>query len=331
MKERTKTQDTIAEYTSRVVTMAKRVECSFNSQDFPDALLNQLLIEKANISKATWFKKKASLIYYFEQRNRRDLIDKLQAIGPDGALSKTTNTSARKKKSLTEIEEVRIRDELQRMSQDTTSWGRQLLAYTECILTTGMRPIELHGAHLFNDQKAFLDSGNQAEQYTGDWPMLQVHNGKQTNGRSFGEKRHIDLSELNDRQMLFIKIALSYAHSLTTPADQSTDYTKYYNALRQAFSRVISKLFTGRSRYISLYTYRHQCIADMKADGGYSLLQIAAIVGHGNDLTATEHYGRKRSGRGRGEKVRANDVDVSKVKPLLDNKLRKAVSPSQRM
>tara|TARA_E500000331_G_C17190534_1_gene684654 strand:- start:366 stop:1358 length:993 start_codon:yes stop_codon:yes gene_type:complete len=323
MKERTKTQGTITEYTSRVVTMARRVDCPHNSPDFPDALIKQLLNEKTSISKATWFKKKASLIYYFEQVNRDDLIEKLQALSPEGALSKSSNTSGRKKKSLTKNEEDKIRFELEKMAKSPGTWGRQLLSYTECILLTGMRPIELHGARLFASSQDFISEGNDLSGYSGKWPMLHIHNGKQTNGRSFGIKRHVDLSQLNKKQLLFIKLSLAYANSLETPAGQATNYKQYYDALRHAFSRVIKKLFSGRSSCISLYTYRHQCIADMKADNNYSLLQIAAIVGHGNDLTATEHYGRKRSGRSREEKVLANPDDVAKVRPLLDSKMSK--------
>lgn len=326
MKERTKTAGTIEEYTSRIVTMAKRVDCDHESPDFPDALLSQLLHEKSSISRSTWFKKKASLMFYFEQQNRVDLVVKLKEMGPDGSQVKSTNTSARKKKSLTEKEEVLIRSELERMGQTPTSWGRQLLAYTECILLTGMRPIELHTAAVFQREVDFVEAGNSITDYSGDWPMLVVRNGKQTNGRSFGENRHLDLSQLNQKQLLYIKIALSYAHQLNSPSDQLADYTSFYHALRQAFSRVISRLFNDRSRFISLYTYRHQCIADMKHDDSYSLLQIAAIVGHGNDLTATEHYGRKRMGRARGEKVKANEVDVAKVKPLIAQKMAKVQS-----
>ena len=326
MKERTKTEGTITEYTSRIVTMARRVDCPHNSPHFPDALLKQLLIEKTSISKATWFKKKASLIYYFEQVNRDDLIEKLQVMKPEGALSKSSNTSGRKKKSLTKNEEDKVRFELEKMAKSSNTWGRQLLSYTECILLTGMRPIELHGAKLYSSSTEFISEGNILGDYSGNWPMLHIHNGKQTNGRSFGIKRHVDLSQLNKKQLLYIKISLAYANSLETPTGQSTDYKQYYDALRHAFSRVIKKLFSGRSSFISLYTYRHQCIADLKADDNYSLLQIAAIVGHGNDLTATEHYGRKKSGRSREAKVEANDVDVAKVRPLLNEKMNNITS-----
>ncbi|WP_018984015.1 site-specific integrase [Salinimonas chungwhensis] len=328
MQVRTKTEKTIAEYTSRVITMAKRINCPHDSPQFPDELLNQLLVEKPSISKATWFKKKASLLYYFEQLNRLDLKEQLQGISPDGSLTKTDRTSGQKKKSLTEVEESSIREELETMAKDFSSWGKHLLAFTECILLTGMRPIELNSAAVYENVEEFRRAGYDPKAYSGSWPMLHVHNGKQTNGRSFGEKRHLDLSYLNKKQLLFIKIALIYAHDLKTPNGHSVDYTKFYNALRQAFARVINKLFNGRSRHISLYTYRHQCIADMKSDNSYSLQQIAAIVGHGNDLTATEHYGRKRSGRSRGEKVKANEVDVSKVRPLMASKLSKLTGPN---
>lgn len=321
MKPRTKTHSTIEEYTSRVVTLAKRVDCSHDDPMFPDALIQQLESEKAQISKSTWFKKKASLIYYFEQQGLLTHKEKLKNIGTQGLQDKSSKTSSMKKKNLTEKEEVMIRHSLKALCSKPHTWGRQLLAVTECILTTGLRPIELSNAELFLSANAFLSHGLLLENYSGGWPMLYVHNAKHTNGRSFDVVRHLDLSKLNKEQVLFIQIAVRYAKDRLGPNQKFKTYQSYYDALRMAFDRFINKIFTGRSKTISLYTYRHQCIADLKFDEAYNLQSIAAIVGHGNDLTATEHYGRKKFGRSRGEKVQANLIDVEKVKPLIDAKL----------
>ena len=83
----------------------------------------------------------------------------------------------------------------------------------------------------------------------------------------------------------------------------------------------IFKLFPKKTK-ITLYSCRHQCIADLKHNG-YQLSEIAAIVGHGNDATATEHYGKKRYGRKRGGLPQPNPNDVAKIKQVLAVKVQK--------
>lgn len=53
---------------------------------------------------------------------------------------------------------------------------------------------------------------------------------------------------------------------------------------------------------------------------GYSAQEIAVIVGHGNDITASEHYGKKRSGQKVALPI-ANEKDLPKIKQKLEQKL----------
>ena len=48
---------------------------------------------------------------------------------------------------------------------------------------------------------------------------------------------------------------------------------------------------------ISLYTSRHQFVADAKR-AGRSKMEVASLMGHSSDETATIHYGRRIQGRG---------------------------------
>jgi hypothetical protein len=61
----------------------------------------------------------------------------------------------------------------------------------------------------------------------------------------------------------------------------------------------------GIREKITLYSARHQFIADAKASG-LTLYEIAALVGHASIRTASEHYGKKKVGR-RGRKIRNDD------------------------
>jgi hypothetical protein len=55
-------------------------------------------------------------------------------------------------------------------------------------------------------------------------------------------------------------------------------------------------------RPISLYTLRHFAIACMKASG-LSREEIAVIINHASTRTATERYGRARTGTKRAKKM----------------------------
>ena len=41
---------------------------------------------------------------------------------------------------------------------------------------------------------------------------------------------------------------------------------------------------------------------------------IAALMGHGSDRTATEHYGKKRYGRGSGIEIEASSEEVERIR-----------------
>lgn len=321
--ERSKSQSTIKDYSARVVTLAKRTGLETSDPTFNAALMDQLLLEKNKISKATWRKKKASLVWYFTEMGDTDRADELSKIDCSGTLNKATGTSSHKKKSLTIKEEEAIRDLLTLQKTQNVNWGLELLSITECILVTGLRPQEIPNATLYTNASQFFEAGGSLNDYDSGWPMLKIKNAKNTNGRSFGDYRHLDLSEIEDKQLLMIEMAIVITNELKTPKGKAESYEKFYGSMRNAFSRVIKQLPSLKSKSISLYTYRHQCIADLKAEETYTLLDIAAIVGHGNDITATEHYGRRRGGRNRRGLVKPNPIDVRKVKPLLQTKLSK--------
>ncbi|OZB97530.1 hypothetical protein BBP29_16935 [Alteromonas macleodii] len=326
---RTKADSTIQDYQSRVATLTKRCGLEINDENYYKKLVEQLLSEKSQISTSTWRKKKAALVWYLEKNNVQHLADSLLAISSEGAIKKPNKTSACKKKHLTKKEEDTIRQELETLHDVGDFWGLQLLPITELILTTGLRPIEMKAAKLYiNQQELHSEIQEHLGHYSGSYPVLKIRNAKNTNGRSFGEFRFVDLSEVSQRSILAIRLALLHVNKARTTENDSVSFEDYYEVLRKAFSRLVNRLFSDKRKKISLYTYRHQCIANLKS-AKTPLSHIAAIVGHGNDLTASEHYGKGRFGRGDAGLVKANTIDVGKVKLLFDKKVNKNFQPTQ--
>ena len=288
----------------------------------PDCLLVFIADKRPTISKSTWKKYRASGVYYFQTNGLNALADKLASISNEGTLP-ATKTSANKKKLITQKEEETLRESLYAHRSQKQSWFRPLYAYFETILCTGMRPSEIPSAEFIEDGPLPPDI------YLGDYPVLKVKNAKATNGRSFGVYRYVNISRLTKEQHLLIRIAIILGSKAIMPDGRaSKSFNDYYNSLRKAFARLVGAQLTQKSKGLSLYSLRHQCIADLK-HADYQLSDIAAIVGHGSDVTATEHYGRRRVGRSRKGLSQPNPVDAAKVKPLMAKKMASKAKPTK--
>ena len=99
-------------------------------------------------------------------------------------------------------------------------------------------------------------------------------------------------------------------------------WLKYYNGVRLTIHRIVRDIFPNRRKYPSLYSTRHQFAANLKA-AEFTKCEIAALMGHAVDTTATMHYGRKRHGSGSfGVKPAADEVARIRVRsePQSSNK-----------
>lgn len=268
---------------------------------------------KAELCHSTWRNYKASIAYYLKSQDEHDLAYKVETLSNDGTLHKSDKTTSIKKKSLTISEVEKIRESLKGMVNSSNSdTGKHLLAFFECIFAIGNRPTEIPSIIYYE---------YCPEEFEGLPPVLRITNGKATNGRSFDEFRYIGISELPEKTRLLIKYAVAIANNPVDPQGNPTSYDEFYTLLSRKYGAFIKSIFPKKKQLITLYTSRHQCIANMK-NAGYSLAEIALVVGHGNDVTASEHYGKKRYG----VKVKLpkhNPKDLPKIKLVYSNKVLK--------
>jgi hypothetical protein len=86
-------------------------------------------------------------------------------------------------------------------------------------------------------------------------------------------------------------------HKERHPPD--TDASKLSNLFFRPMNNMIRRALTGAGyaqRDIpSIYSTRHQVVADFKASG-YDKRKIAAFFGHSSEKTHSEHYGHKKHG-----------------------------------
>ncbi|MBS9783361.1 MAG: hypothetical protein KGV46_02285 [Pasteurella sp.] len=158
----------------------------------------------------------------------------------------------------------------------------------------GVRPME-------TAEMRFIEVEKLEDGYKG---ICEVRNAKFDDMRSFGEKRRIHFN-LDENTLDIIIFFVMYKEDLQKIHGVKKGYEKCYHRCKNCLYNACKKLFKGK-RKISLYSGRHQFIANLKS-AGYKENEICALVGHRSPESAKIHYGKKFKGsyRGRGDDLRA--------------------------
>jgi integrase len=116
---------------------------------------------------------------------------------------------------------------------------------------------------------------------------LVIENAKATNGRSFGPKRTLDLTDYG-------KVAVQDLVGLLAALKESSRSTKELNRMwTRLASRAARACSTLGIRRISPYSTRHFGMSQAKT--WMSLEEVAAAAGHKVTTTAGQHYAKRRS------------------------------------
>ncbi len=160
----------------------------------------------------------------------------------------------------------------------------------------------------------FLDGAEFNWQHPATSATVTFKNAKAGNSRAHGPTRTLvltgyalsDLSRLND---LFLQLP----ECIKSAGGPGKLLTKIQSIVRAANSK-ISGIPVGRS--LTLYSLRHQFAADLRR-AGVALPELAALMGHATDRTATQHYARPIWGQVRKVLPRAKEEEVSRVKKVF--------------
>jgi len=179
-------------------------------------------------------------------------------------------------------------------------WIRQGMRWMLVNVLVGLRPCEWRNATI--------------KKVNGKLTLV-VKNAKHTFQRSNGESRHLDISGLRAIELRWVRMHL---RSIEKCVGDDGKWQQFYEAIRKTIRRVMRKLFPGMKKYPSLYSTRHQFAANAKF-AGFSKTQVAALLGHASDITAGEHYGKKKHGSG-GCRVKPDSFEVASVRIKPDKK-----------
>lgn len=248
----------------------------------------------------TWRLYRSAVIYYVELNNpeERDIVSSMLDTGRHPSnKAHPARTSSGKQKHIYGNEFKQLSEHL--MSHKK-KWNLGALVWLQATIHTGLRPCEW-------DTATFID-GNKIES-----ARLVVNNAKNTHDRAHGETRTIYLDHLEPKEIRIVNENLNAIKKIV----RAEGYDKYYRKCAEAIREAGRKIWPLRKKRPTLYSARHQFSANCKARG-LKKKEIAALMGHATDDTATAHYGKKSSGT-KGKAPRANETEVGRVKEVSNN------------
>lgn len=203
---------------------------------------------------------------------------------------RTSQTSSPKLKSLSR----EVLDILERYGETTPGvvYVGPLLAFLRANLLVGLRPEEWFDASMFS----YLGTkGTSSQRCLG----LRIRNSKNSYGRANGPYREILLHSISAADLATILHLLEVVekHRVKSRGESQEDLAKsFFRPLRHCMSNALTR--SGHrpdAPRPTLYSSRHQAVADAKASG-LTDREIAAFFGHSSPSTAKSHYGKKLSG-----------------------------------
>ena len=256
----------------------------------PIAFVNWMLSLKPTVKSSTWRMYRACLYHFLEgfpsydvpmalSLLDADVVDYSRPAAKPAAEKPGRRTSALKEKRLPPDDYDRLMAYLQTFSRSRLA---QVLAdWLQAGVATGLRPSEWRATD--------LEERGDPKAVHGRRVYLYVLNAKATNGRGTGVVRTLDISAFADPDVDAVRRMVDRSRGWLETGRfgdvQGLCATLLYTAE--------DRIWPGRRQHYSLYSCRHQAIANWK-----TVLQpaeIAAIVGHGVTATAGEHYGKRRS------------------------------------
>ena len=254
----------------------------------------------STITQESWRAYRAPLIFMAEIYHKGGLIDDTTFERINNVLSKTKGLSkkdveirtSRKKQKHLSIKDLKAIDS--ELAKSKSIWAKSTRIWLRAGILTGLRPVEWRKSVLIEDEGNIL---------------LKVLNAKNSNNRSNGEYRHLNLNHLNNNDLNLIRNQLKICSQFSGSHESWNGFYEACSNLLRSKTRIV---FPNRKRYPTLYSTRHQFSANSKASG-CKPEEIAALMGHASDLTAQMTYGKKINGT-KGVKPSIDNAEIKSVR-----------------
>lgn len=259
-------------------------------------LVSHIVSLKPGISKNTWQQYKAAVLYYLQARQPtgwHQSIARLEAETASECKKTSMKTSGRRMKQVSDEKFDAVIAEVRASKNKYASF---LVIWLVLGRQFGLRPHEW-------GESAVVTTGPEGEPGV----FLRVANSKVSNGRANGLERHISLDGCDAKT---VEAVTKFCRQMTRLRIAGL-YPDVHLSCRRTLATINRRLFGESSKWIHLYSARHRFSSEAKAV--FTREEVAALLGHATDKTATLHYGKKRSARG-GLKVRPVAKEVGTVK-----------------
>lgn len=300
-------------------------------------------IEDGSISRRTARMYKAAVLFWLTdqaasiQSSGRSIEEhekaylEIKAIDTKLAAKKSERTSSRKAKKFTPESLRKIKGYT--LKNPSSENAARALAFFKANLLIGLRPIEWFDASISHYLHRNPD-GSYIKNKKGQMKTtvaIKVINAKTSFGRGNGQTREllmegITASELSNI-LHFMQIIQKFKESQrgANPEMTTAQIAKqFYSPIQRLIRERIFPTNGPDEDRPSLYSARHQVVANMKA-ANIPALQIAAFMGHRSQLTSKNHYGKKSSGSGGGGfTFRPSDESIEAV---IESKLARSSTP----
>ncbi len=284
MEKTQKIPKTERSYEKRANQLLKKCIKEYKIENSSDLDMRQFVVwladQRPTISRPSWRQYKSAAIHFLENlpdvEESMAALDYLREKTSTGCVLKSTKTSSLKLKKISLEEWKKIDSHL---IANKSKWSQNLRDWLKSGLLTGLRPIEWKNAKFFY--------------YQDKLPALLIENAKNTNGRGNGPTRTLLLEDLTAEELKTIRDHLLNVRTFT--GIEENGYEFFYNGCALTLYKVCRKIWPRRKKHVTLYSTRHQFSANAKSSG-FSKSEVAAMMGHAVDLTATIHYGKKISG-----------------------------------
>lgn len=287
----TRTEGTTQKYLARAQQLLMTIPTSYLSN--PEIGLHPLEIAKwlhdtaPGLRKSTFRLYKAALGCYMEHMAKQYPEAAADYAAGHAELQKLSSKLAAPRKSLPDrtssgkVKYVHLDDLMAlclNMVTSNSEWRRRACLWLASGIISGLRPIEWKNTEILEKTS---DGGL----------TLKVANAKNTNGRANGEYREISIPP-----GWMAEYVTKHLQELQTWLSHGFDYEDYYATSRNELRRAVLELWpNNKNRHYSLYSGRHQFCANLKREGK-TKREVADQMGHASEETASEHYGKRRSG-----------------------------------
>lgn len=239
------------------------------------------------LSKASWRLYRAALVFAAQQQGYPEIASRIALIS--GGVKKSLRQG--RVKSLKPPDW----DQMLQLVRDRSDMPGTLTLFLQASMLTGLRPSEWQRAELV---------------LLSDKPALLVQNAKQSNGRSHGQTRTIVLSGMSEDAVALIGRQIDHVRQKLLDLGSWSDL---YPQLKFSLRHAIRERWPDPVKRPTLYIARHLFAANAKA-AGRSKEEVAALMGHASEETASEHYGRRRYGDRRLHLVEPFGPDIERVR-----------------